>query len=96
MGFKEQNSYANIGVNGVLRLQHQRNTQELPGLHYTKHTKPTHSLYSLGEKLSFYVGSLKVFVVGNFNLIYREMFGTSEDEVSDLDHTEDSENGNYP
>ena len=27
------------------------------------------------------------------NLLRRELFGTSEDDTPDLDHTEDSENG---
>ena len=29
-------------------------------------------------------------------MIYRELFGTSEEDTEDLDHTEDGDNGRFP
>ena len=75
----------------MLRLQHQRSAQDLPCLYDKKYTESTNTLHSMGQELSFHVS-------GTFSLkstgltSSSEIFGTSEDEAPELDHSEDSEN----
>ena len=77
----------------MLRLQHKRGAQELSCVHYQEYAESTDTLHCMGKELSVYVCcALKGHA--NIELILdSEMFGTSEDEVPQFDHSEDSENG---
>lgn len=75
----------------MLRLQHQRSAQDLPCLYDKKYTESTDTLHSMGQELSFHVSRTSVLIWIRLTLS-SEIFGTSEDEPPDLDHSEDSEN----
>lgn len=76
----------------MLRLHDQRNTKDLSSLHNSKYSKPTHTLYSMGKELFVEVCAAR----SNKRRLLRywsEVFGASEDESPEMDHSEDSENG---
>lgn len=77
----------------MLRLQYERGAQELPSVHHQKYTKSADTLYCMGKELSVYVR----YTFKRYTKIEltpeSEMFGTSEDEAPQFDHSEDSENG---
>ena len=75
----------------MLRLQHQRSAQDLSCLYDKKYTESTDTLHSMGQELSFYV-SRNSFLTWIGLTFSSEIFGTSEDEAPELDHSEDSEN----
>ena len=80
----------------MLRLQRKRGSQELSGLHHSKYTESTDTLHSVGEKLSIHVRKsclARYRCRCNVAHCSREIFGTSEDESAQLDHSEDAENG---
>ena len=62
-------------------------------MHYSQYPKPTNTLYSVGKELPLHVSVSSVVdrcMSLNRN---REIFGTSEDETQELDHSKDTENG---
>lgn len=75
----------------MLRLQYEGSAEKLSCMHDTEHSQPANSLHRLGQKLLVYVwhcpSSHTTFLISN-----REIFGTSEDEAPELDHSEDSDN----
>jgi hypothetical protein len=75
----------------MLRLQHQRGAEELPGLYNKEHSKPTDPLHSLGKELSVHVRKLSARRI--ILTFVSEIFGIGEDEAPEFDLTEDSENG---
>lgn len=77
----------------MLRLQYEGSSKELSCLHDTKYTKPANTLHCVGEKLSFHVRIFSLKLAIWRLMICREIFGTSEDDAPELDHSEDSENG---
>lgn len=78
----------------MLRLHHQGDSEELSRLYHPKHTKPAYSLHSMGEELSVEVrGTLEIFFETDELTSVSEIFGASEDESPEMDHSEDSENG---
>ena len=81
----------------MLRLQREGSAQELSGVYHSKYTEPADTLHSVGKELSIHVRK-PCFARYRHHCIvaYRnsEVFGTSEDETSQLDHSEDAENGN--
>ena len=82
-----------IGQNGMLRLQYKGSTKKLSGLHDQEHPESTDTLHRLGEKLFVYVGR-QILTIARVMLIFSsEMFGTSEDEAQQFDHSEDADNG---
>jgi len=76
----------------MLRLHDQRDTKDLSSLHHSKYAKPTDSLHSMGKELFVEVCAAR----SNKRRLLRdwsEVFGASEDESPEMDHSEDSENG---
>jgi hypothetical protein len=76
----------------MLRLHDQGDAKDLPSLHHSKYAKPTDSLYSMGKELFIEVCAAR----SNTRRLLRgwsEVFGASEDESPEMDHSEDSENG---
>ena len=76
----------------MLRLQYEGSAEELSSMHDTEHSQPTNPLYRLGQKLLVHVWHCPCSHTA-FLIINREIFGTSEDEAPELDHSEDSDNG---
>ena len=67
--------------------------EELPRLHNQEYAKSADSLHRLGKELLAKVGDLGLpFHTADANFA-SEVFGASEDESAEMDHSEDSENG---
>ena len=78
----------------MLRLQRQGSPEELSRLHHQDDAKPADPQHRLGQELSIYVGAVQLRTTVAQRLTRRrELFGTSEDDAPELDHTENQENG---
>lgn len=66
--------------------------EEFPRLHNPEYTEPADPLHSLGKELLAEVGYLADHDNAGAN-VSSEVFGASEDESAEMDHSEDSENG---
>ena len=81
----------------MLRLQRQGDPEELSRLHHQDDAKPADPQHRLGQELSIHVGVVRLrSSVAQRLTLRRELFGTSEDDTPELDHTENQENGRLP
>jgi hypothetical protein len=81
------------GLNCLLRLHAEGDSEELPCLHNQEYAKPANPLHRLGKELFAEVGDLVVQFDTTDANFSSEVFGASEDESAEMDHSEDSENG---